>query len=638
MKKFIILILLYLVSQISFSQITSYDWLRTMGNYNDDRPIRLYCDNYGNCKLVIETLGSGSSDTLFFTDTSLSGSNNFLIEFNSNGVLSSAFEVPDILTSSISDFQQNDTYMYSVMSKSTYWSYTYGNTTTPVTQTKDIFVTKQDTSGNPISLNIISGTGDDYASNIVIDNEGNIIITGYYDSPNLSFAGTTIGNSGTEDAFIAKYDSLGNELWVKRIFSSNDDEPVDLAVDDYGNIYYTQRTGGIPLNVDGNLLFSNNNWSPFLLKFDINGNLLWNIQLHGDHNGYINDIEIDNSNSVLLAGSSNSSTFIIDSDTIWSSTTGTGLNDDNSFFAKLDSNGNLLWSKYVNNTGSLDGNREPTITYDNDDNVYFTFHLYNDSIIFDIDTIITSFENPEEAPYLCKFNAISEKQWIIPFGTEHNVKPNKIVVDDEYNIFISGRILGIPNVQFDSLISPCFFGGSSDVFLLKASQYIPDHTKQFVNLNQGWSIISSYVDPYVPDCDSVFTDVAAYMVLMKNEIGETFWPMYNVNTIGDLQIGEGYIIKMYNFNILEVSGIAIVPEWSPLALLQDWNIIGYLRQNSGVISTMLNDISQNIVMVKNGNGLIYWPTYGIDNIGNMNPGEGYQIKMLAADTLLYPAN
>ena len=54
---------------------------------------------------------------------------------------------------------------------------------------------------------------------------------------------------------------------------------------------------------------------------------------------------------------------------------------------------------------------------------------------------------------------------------------------------------------------------------------------------------------------------------------------------------------------------------------------------------MLADLwAQNIVMVKNGNGLIYWPTYGIDNIGNMNPGEGYQIKMLAADTLLYPAN
>ena len=43
-------------------------------------------------------------------------------------------------------------------------------------------------------------------------------------------------------------------------------------------------------------------------------------------------------------------------------------------------------------------------------------------------------------------------------------------------------------------------------------------------------------------------------------------------------------------------------------------------------------------MAKSGGGLVYWPLYGINNIGNMNPGEGYQIKMLAADTLLYPAN
>jgi hypothetical protein len=62
----------------------------------------------------------------------------------------------------------------------------------------------------------------------------------------------------------------------------------------------------------------------------------------------------------------------------------------------------------------------------------------------------------------------------------------------------------------------------------------------------------------VPDCDSVFADVAPDMVLMKNEIGQTFWPMYSVNTIGNFQLGEGYIIKMYNFNILEVSGIAAV--------------------------------------------------------------------------------
>jgi hypothetical protein len=114
--------------------------------------------------------------------------------------------------------------------------------------------------------------------------------------------------------------------------------------------------------------------------------------------------------------------------------------------------------------------------------------------------------------------------------------------------------------------------------------------------------------------------------------------VYNVNTIGDFLLGEGYIIKMNTFNILEISGIAAFPQWSPLALNQDWSIIGYLRQNSGAIGSMLAGITSNLYVVKNGSGLVYWPMYGINNIGNMNPGEGYQIKMLAADTLLYPAN
>ena len=26
-------------------------------------------------------------------------------------------------------------------------------------------------------------------------------------------------------------------------------------------------------------------------------------------------------------------------------------------------------------------------------------------------------------------------------------------------------------------------------------------------------------------------------------------------------------------------------------------------------------------------GNVYWPTYNLNNIGNMQPGEGYQIKL-----------
>ena len=644
MKKFIILILLYLISQISFSQITSYDWLRTMGNYNDDRPIRLYSDNDGKCKLIVETFGSGNLDTLFFTDTSLSGSNNFLIEFNSIGNISSALEIPNLPYSTISDFQHNDIYMYSTLVTWTTVPITYGNTTSNlITTSCDIFVTKQDSAGNPLSMNYFGGTGDDYPSNIVIDNEGNVIISGYYDSPSLNFAGTTIGNSGSEDAFIAKYDSLGNELWIKRIYSTGDDEPMALAVDEYGNIYYVQWA--LSLNVAGSLLTGNvPSTKSFLLKFDPNGNLLWNKVLQAGTGltygpDYVYNLKIDNSNNVIFTGTSSSQTLLLDSDTIWSDVAVMpGYLDNNTFLVKLDSSGTLLWKKYAENV-TVTNNSRPTIACDIDDNIYLSFCYGLDTIILDNDTIITATQMQNKAPILAKFSSNGDKEWYNFLGSHRWAIPRIIYIDNTFDIYISGIFDGVATLEFDSLSSPGFYTGTSkDAYILKATQYVPDHTKHFVNLNHGWSIISSFVDPYVSDCDSVFTDVAADMVLMKNEIGQTFWPMYNVNTIGDLQIGEGYLIKMYNFNILEITGIAVVPEWTPVVLLQDWNIIGYLRQNSAAISNMLSGISSNVYIVKNGNGLVYWPMYGINNIIDMNPGEGYQIKMLAADTLLYPAN
>jgi len=641
MKKHILIFSLIFYYFFGFSQITSYDWLRTMGNENDDKPILLTLDN-NSCKLVTNSPGAALSDTIHTMDTILIGSSNYLFNYNNAGTNNSAFEIANVLYNNIYDCKIHKNFIYSTLNIYTNWPISYGSTTlNPFTGTNDIFIAKQDTTGNPIGMYYFGGYGDDYPTKLAIDMDGSIIIAGYYDSPSLTFAGTTIGNSGTEDAFIAKYDSLGNELWIKRIYSSVDNEPTDLVVDEYGNIYYIERGSVVPFNVGGSILPSSGNYTAYLLKFNANGNLLWNVPFGGDDANNLFDLEVDSSNNILLCGRSNSTTFLINNDTIWSTISGTGFNNDNSFLAKFNSSGSLFWSKYTNNVGWLDAYRYPVVSCDKDDNVYFSFHIPNsfNTIYFASDTIYPFVDNPDLAPFICKFSMDGVKQWITPFSTSHTVYPTNISVNNDFEIFVAGKFIGM-SVQFDSLTSPGYFyyNGDLDVFLLKATQYVPDHTKHFVNLNLGWSIISSYVDPYVPDCDSVFADVATYMVLMKNEIGETFWPMYNVNTIGDLQIGEGYIIKMYNFNILEVSGIAIVPEWSPLALLQDWNIIGYLRQNSGVISTMLNDISQNIVMVKNGNGLIYWPTYGIDNIGNMNPGEGYQIKMLAADTLLYPAN
>jgi hypothetical protein len=42
--------------------------------------------------------------------------------------------------------------------------------------------------------------------------------------------------------------------------------------------------------------------------------------------------------------------------------------------------------------------------------------------------------------------------------------------------------------------------------------------------------------------------------------------------------------------------------------------------------------------MKDGDGNAYWPEYGVNQIGNMTPGKGYQMKAGASFTYTYPAN
>ncbi|MCF8370794.1 MAG: hypothetical protein K9H64_04170 [Bacteroidales bacterium] len=161
---------------------------------------------------------------------------------------------------------------------------------------------------------------------------------------------------------------------------------------------------------------------------------------------------------------------------------------------------------------------------------------------------------------------------------------------------------------------------------------------QIISLQQGWSIISTYIEPVNPDVGAVLSNLYPNLTIAKNETGLIYWPIYNLNTIGNMIIGEGYQVKMVNPQILQVIGTIITPELTPFEISQGWNIIGYLRKTPASVEVMLSTIANNVVIIKNSNGLIYWPLYAVNTIGNMNPGEGYQIKMLITVTLLYPAN
>lgn len=161
---------------------------------------------------------------------------------------------------------------------------------------------------------------------------------------------------------------------------------------------------------------------------------------------------------------------------------------------------------------------------------------------------------------------------------------------------------------------------------------------QTLNLVSGWSMFSTYIDPFEANLDSVFSPIVSQVQIVKDGGGAVYWPQFNVNAIGSLTLGKGYQIKMLAAQSLDIIGTAVVPETTPFTILQGWSIIGYLRNSPANIATIFSSIVADVIIMKNGIGQVYWPLWNVNAIGNMMPGEGYQANMIVSHVFSYPAN
>ena len=178
-------------------------------------------------------------------------------------------------------------------------------------------------------------------------------------------------------------------------------------------------------------------------------------------------------------------------------------------------------------------------------------------------------------------------------------------------------------------------------------QSIHGYSDQQLDLASGWSIISTFINPFQPDIEMVFFDLQQDIIIMKNEMGLLYYPPWDLNLIGSLEIGEGYEIKMDNSGglkssfVLYVNGVKVDPD-AGIELNEGWNIFGYLHRDVYPIATMLASIDTAIEIVKDKNGNVYIPNPPsgppINTIQDMYPGDGYKIKILAGNNVIlyYP--
>jgi hypothetical protein len=165
-----------------------------------------------------------------------------------------------------------------------------------------------------------------------------------------------------------------------------------------------------------------------------------------------------------------------------------------------------------------------------------------------------------------------------------------------------------------------------------------DNNLQQINLNQGWNTISSIMNPDEPFIPTVFSEITNDVNIVKNAAGEMYDPAFDINSIGSWNNRHGYQVNMINSNVLTIRGNEIVPEETPLNLADSWNLISYLRNSAMNPALALASVENTMLLCKNNEGGIYYPSFGINTLGNMKPGQGYWVYVNEATELVYPSN
>ncbi len=183
-------------------------------------------------------------------------------------------------------------------------------------------------------------------------------------------------------------------------------------------------------------------------------------------------------------------------------------------------------------------------------------------------------------------------------------------------------------------------GSNASIYQISAASIPCDPCEkiQKISLAAGWNMISSRVDPTDPAIETLLAPIENELVIIKNGAGEVYWPDIGTNDIGNWQVEEGYQLYVDEPIILPLTGPQALPAATPISLPAGWNLVSYLPTDPLTPSQALNSISSELYLLKNGDGQVYWPDFSVDQIGNMQPGQGYYMYLNSAGTLTYPAN
>jgi hypothetical protein len=405
-------------------------WAKQAGGTEHDFGYSVVVDPSGNCYVA----GGYGSDTMRFDSTHLLTNSNpnyyniFIAKYDVNGNVvwvKSAGGTSYDWAESISLDVSGNCYITGTFLSPTI---TFDTTTLTSFGTYDFYLAKYDPAGNLVWVNQYGSNGQDRGLSVSCDNSGHCYLAGTFLSSTLIIGSDTlINSSGSGNIMLMKFDTAGNALWARSAGGISDDGATGVAADAFGNCYVTghYESGSVTF---GSITITNTTpyYNLFLAKYNAAGTAVWARGVGGPKSDFANAVAADNYGNAYITGRFQSTSMNFGSFTVTNgSSSGTV---DNTYVAKYDSTGTVLWAKDV---GGNDDTRGYTVAVSVNDNCFFGGSF--DNFTLALDTIIL--QNPSSFPNADLFVA------------KLDVDPNGI--GDE--LFSSNDYLIYPNPATDKI-------------------------------------------------------------------------------------------------------------------------------------------------------------------------------------------
>lgn len=315
----------------------------------------------------------------------------------------------------------------------------------------DIWVGKYNSNGILQWVRTAGGPDGDYARAMVCDAAGNVYVTGEIEGTAMFGSVSVAGHNGTNDIFVAKYDTDGNLLWAKYYGGWSDDKARSIAIDAAGNSYITGEIKGTATFGSTTLNTNGGSEDIFVAKLDQSGNAVWAVRAGGPMDEGGKGIKVDANGNIYVAG-------------FFGGTADFGSNNltaPNGFFdmfiAKYDNAGNVLW---VNHAGDDWDDVAWAIALDNSGNAYVTGE-FNAAPMFGSTQLITQ---GNADVFIAKYNSAGQVQWAQRFGGNLIDRARGISTDGN-NVYVTGQFGGSASVGSHNVSS----ADSSDIFVASFS-------------------------------------------------------------------------------------------------------------------------------------------------------------------------